>query len=296
MHLRMSVTENIVVFLRYQWDLDERGEKEKEKSITIISKFRKDKAFVACLTSYDYRIRSGSHPSQLVLLTNSKILGMTAVSAEVTWTSSLMKMDAIAMEKVSDVDESSTGGLQLFVKSVGTINHAVKQTFNFSIRATSCVDNYQVKLMDGMLKSQMWMNRGQQLQLDVILIINRRPYPCHKAILAARSPVLLDKFIADPNLHQLDIEADPLTTDADVHQLLEFVYTGQFTRSLISKQLSQMAMTLEIKTLVELCDCAQREITMTHLMNLAVLIEPYQLQTHNAVNYGEQLLPTVETR
>ena len=140
------------------------------------------------------------------------------------------------------------------------------------------------------------MNRERQQQSDVVLMVNNRSYPCHKAILAARSSIFLEKFIADPNLKEAAIEADPLTSKADVEQFLEFLYTGQFNRPLISKQLSLLAKTFEIKTLVKLCDCAQREITMMHLMNLAVQVEPYQLQTHNAVNYGEQLLPTVETR
>ena len=61
-----------------------------------------------------------------------------------------------------------------------------------------------------------------------------------------------------------------------MQQFLEFVYTGQFTKPLISKQLSLLAKTFEIETLIELCNCAQQEMTMTHLMNLAILVEPYQ--------------------
>ena len=44
----------------------------------------------------------------------------------------------------------------------------------------------------------------------------------------------------------------------------------------MSEQLLQLADSYKIKTLFELCDYAQREMTMTQLMNLAVLTEPYQ--------------------
>ena len=285
----MSVTENIAVFLRYQWEMEVRS--EKEKSITIISKYRKDKAFFVCLTSYDYRIRSGSNPSQLLLLTNPKILGMEAVRAEVTC--STLKLEDVVMEKVSDADEFSTGGLQLFVKSLGVVNHAIKHTFEFSIRATSCVYNYKIKLMDRLLQNELWVNH--QRQSDVVLLVNNKSFSCHKAILAARSSVFLDKFIANPKLSQEEI-IDPLVTVEVVEQFLEFVYTGQFQLPLISKHLLTLAKTYEVKTLVDLCEYAQREITLIHLMNLAVQVEPYQLQTDNSINYGEELLPTVETR
>ena len=283
----MSVTENIAVFLRYQWEMEVRSEKVKEKSITIISKYRKDKAFFVCLTSYDYRIRSGSNPSQLLLLTNPKILGMEAVRAEVTC--STLKLEDVVMEKVSDAYEFSTGGLQLFVKSLGVVNHAIKHTFEFSIRATSCVYNYKIKLMDRLLQNELWVNH--QRQSDVVLLVNNKSFSCHKAILAARSSVFLDKFIADPNLSQVEI-IDPLVTVDDVEQFPEFVYTGQFQLPLISKHLLTLAKTYEVKTLVDLCEYAQREITLIHLMNLAVQLEPYYQQTRGSENY----LPEIDTQ
>ena len=158
-------------------------------------------------------------------------------------------------------DEFSTGGLKMFATSVKILKHKELHTFKFSIRATSCVYNYQIKL------------------------------PCHKAILAARSSVFLDKFIADPNLSQVEI-IDPLVTVDDVEQFPEFVYTGQFQLPLISKHLLTLAKTYEVKTLVDLCEYAQREITLIHLMNLAVQLEPYYQQTRGSENY----LPEIDTQ
>jgi hypothetical protein len=246
---------------------------EKNKPQTILSKFNRDKLFAAYLTP---NRREDCPFAQLLLLTNLQVLGLKTVSVKVSCPS-LEIINEIDLENVSDADEFSTGGLQLFVNPEMEYDSSKSHTFTFSILATSCVDHYQCNLIDGLLKRELWMNRDQQQHSDTVLIVNSRSYPCHKAILAARSSVFLEKFKTNPNLNQVNIAANPLTTDADVEQFLEFVYTGQFAiKPVTSKQLLLLAKTFEIKTLVELCDYAQREMTMTHLMNLAVLIEQYQ--------------------
>ena len=207
-----STTENDVVLLRYEW-------KYQPGSVDV-RKCRKNQIFSAHLA------HNASHPSSsnLMLLINLEILGM---KAEEVYCISNDPNDepniSTTMRKVADDGESSTA-IQMFDFTVNALNFSTySQTFVFNILATSCVVDYQPKLMDSLLKSQLWSNREQQ-QSDVVLIVNGRPYPCHKAILAARSSVFLDKFITDPNLTKVDITVDPLTTNADVKQFLEFVY------------------------------------------------------------------------
>jgi hypothetical protein len=272
-----SVKESLNI--KFHYTLRQRqliGEGVISQLKTIPSKFNRDKLFVAYSTPY-----GGYHNPyvKLLLLTNLKVLGMMTVSVNVSCPS--LKINEEDLENVSDADEFSTGGLQLFVTPEIECTSALLMlskfhTFYFSIFATSCVCDYKIKMMDSLLKRQLWLNRVQLQHSDIALIVNNRPYPCHKAILAACSSFFLNKFITDPNLKQVNIEVDPLTTDADVEQFLEFVYTGQFAiKPLIRKQLLQLAKTFEIKTLIELCDYTQQEMTMTQLMNLAVLIEPY---------------------
>lgn len=150
---------------------------------------------------------------------------------------SLEIINEIDLENVSDADEFATGGLQLSVNSgiectSALLNLRKIRTFSFSILATSCVFDYQFKLIDSLLKRQLWLNRGQQQHPNIVLIFNNRPYPCHKTILAACSSFFLDKFTTDPNLKKVNIEVDPLTMDADVEQFLEFVYTCHHKKKL----------------------------------------------------------------
>ena len=233
--MSQSSTGNGALLLRYDW-------KYTPDSVDI-PKCRKNQLFSTHLVQ---NVRKSS--SNLLLFINLETLGMKAVEVYCPNINATMR-------QVADDSESSTA-VQMFDYAINHVDHWGKiislseQTFIFNILATSCVVDYQPKLMDSLLKSQLWSNREQQ-QSDVVLIVNSRPYPCHKAILAARSRVFLDKFITDPNLKEVDITVDPLITDADVDQFLEFVYTGQFTKPLISKQLSLLAKTFEIKTLID---------------------------------------------
>ena len=287
--MSQPITENFAVHLPYKW----KYTPPTPDSVDVPATYHQNQVVSTFLAGT-------RNWSKILLLTHLKRLGMKAVEvycpnifAGKCNGPSYHELFPLVMNKVmlSDLDESSSEiPFQLFDK---VIEHAEnqgypvvrKRTFIFNISATSCVDDYQFKLMDRLLKSQLKLNWKQQ-QSDVVVIVNRRPYPCHKAILAARSPVFLDKFKANPNLKEVGIVADPLTSDADVQQFLEFVYTGQSIKPLTSKQLSQLAKTFKVKTLIELCDCAQRDVTMAHMMNLAVQLEPY------LADYD----PTVETR
>ena len=279
----MSVTENvIVVVLRYQWD-HQILTQGKPQSV-IASPFREFKAFSACL-----KPQENSDYCQLILLTNLKIVGLKALSAKVTCSTLKFENDDMKTKPTDFKDEFSTGGLQIFVKSVKILQHKVQHTYNFSIRATSCVANYRIRLIDSLLKEEMRLSRHQR-QSDFVLLVNKNSFPCHKAILAARSSVFLNKFIADPNLSQAEI-IDPLATTNDVDQFLEFLYTGQFKKPLISKQLFLLAKSFEVRTLVDLCEYAQREITLVHLMNFAIQEEPFYQPTKGSAENHQ--LPSI---
>ncbi|XP_065205333.1 speckle-type POZ protein B-like [Planococcus citri] len=66
-----------------------------------------------------------------------------------------------------------------------------------------------------------------QTLTDVVLSVNGKDYPAHKAILAARSPVFCAMFIhntKESELNRVDIED---INDAVVEGMLKYVYTGK---------------------------------------------------------------------
>ena len=178
----MSLSENFEVSLRHQYVVE-------DNQLDAIIKFRKDKVF-------SVRLTGNSTPKKVHLLVNLEVFGLKAVKVEVT-------CPTVGTSKAVE-EERYFGSLQLFSAILySIISSAVKHIFTFNVQATVCVGGYEIKLIDSLLKSQLWMDHHRQS--DVALLVSKKSFPCHKAIPAARSRVFLDKFTANPNLSQLEI-------------------------------------------------------------------------------------------
>ena len=130
----MSLTENIVVLLRFQWDL------QVPKAPWTF--YRKDKTFAVCL---DDNNSTSSRP-RLILLTNLNVLGLKALNVEVTCTSQMKLEMTEQLVKIPTTDlngDCLIGGLhELFVLNDIFIDSLPEtHLLQFCIRVTSCVDN-----------------------------------------------------------------------------------------------------------------------------------------------------------
>lgn len=100
---------------------------------------------------------------------------------------------------------------------------------------------------------------------DFEFLVNGKIFPAHRAIIAARSPVLAD-LLSHSEVDFLRID------DIDSHvfeHFLHFIYTGRLTISASHAQLQMAAERYQIETLQKICQEAARgsevqELKPTH--------------------------------
>ena len=119
------------------------------------------------------------------------------------------------------------------------------------------------------------LDQDRQLQHDLLNLFNEKKitdfklkcaeveFPCHKAILAARSPTLAGVFESDTGEHEIS-DFQPNT----VKQALEFIYSDNLTGE-ADLDLLKLAYSLDIKGLVRFCERSlARTVTSANVYDL----------------------------
>jgi len=107
---------------------------------------------------------------------------------------------------------------------------------------------------------------------DVVIKCQGEDIPCHKSILAARSPVFAAMFqhnMAEARNHEVDIQDLSVTT---VHLMLEYIYSGQFQHSSNTEDLLPAADKYELTQLKSACELSlSRTVNMANCLDLLIL-------------------------
>jgi len=113
--------------------------------------------------------------------------------------------------------------------------------------------------VDGLLSQQL-ISSTQDADVDFNLIAeDGKRFPVHKWILAARSPVFETLFNSEgENVVVVDCNEDVM------NQLIKFIYTGEF-EGFSSRDLTELAVKNEIKTLQDLCQTASKEASLDEI-------------------------------
>ncbi len=161
------------------------------------------------------------------------------------------------MTKMTRHDLGDEGNLQLFSvlfpkKLVG------KRTFVFRICIEGADSGYSFQLCDRLAKDQLWAAlKNQQHLFDVVLIVKDKPYPAHKAILAARSQVFADEFerLQLDGLMRIETGAEHST----FVNFLHFIYTSEPKGTLADEELLKLADHYQLTTMSRLCQHALKK-------------------------------------
>ena len=100
----------------------------------------------------------------------------------------------------------------------------------------------------GLLKDGLDPEKGNKLT-DFKIRCGEDEFPCHKAILAVRSPVFAQAFEENPETHQMEMENSQPTK---VKQMLEFIYSGTLIEE-ADQDLLRLADKFQMKDLKKLC-------------------------------------------
>ena len=121
---------------------------------------------------------------------------------------------------------------------------------------------------------------------DMVIKCGTESIPCHKAVLAARSPVFSAMFqhnMTEARTHEVDIpDLAPLT----VHLMLEYIYGGAFRHNSATEDLLPAADKYELTGLKGACEVSlSRGINLANCLDLLILAD-----THSAAQLQNSCL------
>ena len=121
---------------------------------------------------------------------------------------------------------------------------------------------------------------------DVVIKVGGETIPCHKAVLAARSPVFSAMFqhnMAEARSHEVDI---PDLAPSTVHLMLDYIYSGAFKHNSTTEELLPAADKYELTQLKTACELSLgRNINLTNCVDLLILAD-----THSAAQLQRSCL------
>ena len=121
---------------------------------------------------------------------------------------------------------------------------------------------------------------------DMVIRCGAETIPCHKAILAARSPVFSAMFqhnMTEARTHEVDI---PDLTPHTVNLMLEYIYGGVYTHDSATEDLLPTADKYELTGLKGACEVSlSRGINLTNCLDLLILAD-----THSATKLQKSCL------
>ncbi|KAI9560279.1 hypothetical protein GHT06_014294 [Daphnia sinensis] len=270
-----NITGNSVMMVSYEWML-ENIEKNPESISSKMIMFHGEKIFRVCIKN-----QKKNQPIVILLVVNLNTIGMKV--REVRYG----KQDSETRQKMREKEVwnkiKNGKSLQFFTADL-TEMVVGKCTFVFSIWMEGSVSSYAYHLSDRLVKHQLWdACLKNQCWTDVEIVCQDKTFAAHKAILAARSPVLAEEFACQqperngpPQIHVDDV--DP----AIVEEFLYFLYTGESKTPFLAKeQLMKLAERYQITTLVNLCRSALRKIDAQQIMSCIASLNPEATALHS---------------
>lgn len=146
-------------------------------------------------------------------------------------------------------------------------------TFTFWASVVETVPNYSFRLCDSLASDQLWKSASDGLFTDIKFHVGERTFHAHKAIVAARSPVMMAMFACDmtesrTNSVKID-DFDPVVFE----RFLSFLYTGTLDRTMSQREeLYAIADKYQVDTLKNLCQPAPAELDASELTSLILFL------------------------
>lgn len=282
-----NITGSSVMMVSYEWVL-EYSEKDPEIISTPMILFRGQKTFRVCIKN-----QKNDTPIVILLAVNLNSVGMKV--REVRYG----KQDSESHQKMREKEVwnkiKDAKSLQLFTADLTEMVVGMC-TFVFTIWVEGSITTYSYQLSDRLVKQQLWdASAKSQYWADVEFVCGDTTFAAHKAILAARSPILAEEFAKEhPNNgdgpYQILVDdVDPST----VEEFLYFVYTGEPRTPLLAKQeLLKLADRYQLTTLVDLCRSALRKFDALQLMSSIVTLNTEANTLHMECHKSAPLVKT----
>ena len=268
-----SVESAPLAVVRYEWEL---ANIPSAGNITILSKM------ITFLGEKAFRVGLKPHPiptlgsTVLFMASNLNKIGIKVFKVLFCdgFSSKLKQMDLDTRN--GDV----TGCLQLFSASYYSFRlllssgpvRQIPQRLIFEIHFTGIAENYQFQERDRLLQNQLWSSVLNHVGTDFEFIAEGRPFPVHKYILIARSPVFADLFSSDT--HEQLVKKEENVSAASMEQFLQFVYTGELDGPIRDPGLMQLATVYQIKTLESLCRFASHDVDEDEMVAFTMQFRP----------------------
>lgn len=215
--------------------------------------FRNEKVFTASLfNNSHYNEQTSTSAFQLIFKSsNHHKIGIKICKVMLTLTCpGMTESDPTEMTPKTNLENEL---LQEFSISTGQLPLPVTITYYIDVNET--IPNYRYELVDQLCMAHLWFAARRRQFTDFEFLVQGKIFPAHRAILAARSPVLAN-LLTQTGVNYLRIE------DMDIpifEHFLHFIYTGRLTTSAAHAQLLVAAERYQIDTLKSLCQAAARE-------------------------------------
>lgn len=215
--------------------------------------FRNEKLFLVslnCVAGQDET--KNNQPGFLLTFTSSNHhkIGIQLHRVSLTLTCpGMTESDPTEMQPKQIMDDELC---KVFILHTGPLPLPV--TITYYIHVNENIPNYRYELVDLLCMAQLWLAARKRQYTDFEFLVQGKVFPAHRAILAARSPVLAN-LLSQPGVDFLRIE----DIDATVfEQFLHFIYTGRLTTSANNAQLLIAAGRYQVDTLMKLCQNANQ--------------------------------------
>ena len=227
------------------------------KDYPIISQpfeYRNEKLFSVSLSTISGQIEQDNKKPGFILSftsSNHHKIGLKLNKVLLTLTCpGMTESDSTEMQPKETLEDDEIR--KLFILHTGPLPLPV--TVTYYIHVNEVIPNYRYELVDLLCFAQLWLAARKRQFTDFEFLVQGRVFPAHRAILAARSPVLAN-LLSQPGVDFHRIE----DIDAQVfEQFLHFVYTGRLTTSASDPQLLVAAERFQVDTLKKLCHNAAR--------------------------------------
>lgn len=161
--------------------------------------------------------------------------------------------ERIAMERRGEKS------LQVFGQEVYALTVPITFTFHFKIHES--LDNYRYHLVDTRHTLDLWSACHEGVQTDVEFHVDEQTFSAHRAVVAARSPVLAAILNNCTSIESLTGKVKVDDVEPIVfQQFLFFVYTGTLQTAPHGQQLLKLAQKYQVDTLIQLCQTATRPV------------------------------------
>ena len=191
-----------------------------------------------------------SSPTLLFLTTDLAKMGL---KVDTVLFSTTQSFEEEKMLLKTEKAEGEFGRVQLFTALVngGTVITG-NESYTFTVYIIGVVEDYKIQQKDSLLTNELWLSARNRIGTDFeIIAANKKIFPVHKFILAARSPV----FAAQFNEKEVKFKQVFEVGATCMEQFLKFIYNGELEGS-ISPKLKELATAYQIKTLESICEAS----------------------------------------